>query len=178
MQKGQGTSCFYRFLTKGQQWIWLQSNFYIRYHQWNSKPEIVICTHRILNYADVINEIRKNIHGNNDQTSIGNNIGASSSKMSRTQETSGNNTTIDKQLPTATTTADNSPYSPINSLMTKFGSSTAPGSPNLQTKHQNQSYDGGSVSDPSSFVCTKHAQMRNYKPVNKSFILFNCLCTT
>ena len=29
MQKGEGTSCFYRFLTKGQQWIWLQTRFYI-----------------------------------------------------------------------------------------------------------------------------------------------------
>ena len=24
-QTGEGTSCYYRFLTKGQQWIWLQT---------------------------------------------------------------------------------------------------------------------------------------------------------
>ncbi|XP_063393779.1 circadian locomoter output cycles protein kaput [Cydia fagiglandana] len=53
MQKGELTSCYYRFLTKGQQWIWLQSRFYITYHQWNSKPEFVVCTHRVVNYADV-----------------------------------------------------------------------------------------------------------------------------
>lgn len=54
MQKGEGTSCFYRFLTKGQQWIWLQTRFYITYHQWNSKPEFIVCTHRVVSYADTI----------------------------------------------------------------------------------------------------------------------------
>lgn len=59
MQKGEGTSCFYRFLTKGQQWIWLQTRFYITYHQWNSKPEFVVCTHRLVSYADVMRHMRK-----------------------------------------------------------------------------------------------------------------------
>lgn len=54
MQKGEGTSCYYRFLTKGQQWIWLQTRFFITYHQWNSKPEFVVCTHRVVNYSDVL----------------------------------------------------------------------------------------------------------------------------
>lgn len=54
MQKGEGTSCFYRFLTKGQQWIWLQTRFYITYHQWNSKPEFIVCTHRVVNYLDTM----------------------------------------------------------------------------------------------------------------------------
>lgn len=48
MQKGKGTSCYYRFLTKGQQWIWLQTRYYITYHQWNSKPEFIVCTHRVV----------------------------------------------------------------------------------------------------------------------------------
>nr|CAI5855742.1 unnamed protein product [Callosobruchus analis] len=48
MQKGEGTSCYYRFLTKGQQWIWLQTKYYITYHQWNSKPEFIVCTHRVV----------------------------------------------------------------------------------------------------------------------------------
>lgn len=51
MQKGELTSCYYRFLTKGQQWIWLQSRFYITYHQWNCKPEFVVCTHRVVRYV-------------------------------------------------------------------------------------------------------------------------------
>ncbi|XP_050684180.1 circadian locomoter output cycles protein kaput isoform X2 [Leptidea sinapis] len=54
MQKGELTSCYYRFLTKGQQWIWLQTRFYITYHQWNSKPEFVMCTHRVVSYSDIL----------------------------------------------------------------------------------------------------------------------------
>lgn len=48
IKRGEGTSCNYRFLTKGQQWIWLQTRFYITYHQWNSKPEFIVCTHRVV----------------------------------------------------------------------------------------------------------------------------------
>jgi circadian locomoter output cycles kaput protein len=59
MAKGEGTSCYYRFLTKGQQWIWLQTRFYITYHQWNSKPEFVVCTHRVVSYADVMRHMRR-----------------------------------------------------------------------------------------------------------------------
>lgn len=59
MQKGEGTSCYYRFLTKGQQWIWMQTRFYITYHQWNSKPEFVVCTHRVVSFADVIRHARR-----------------------------------------------------------------------------------------------------------------------
>ncbi|KAG9492496.1 hypothetical protein GDO78_000799, partial [Eleutherodactylus coqui] len=53
MQFGKGKSCCYRFLTKGQQWIWLQTHYYITYHQWNSKPEFIVCTHSVVSYADV-----------------------------------------------------------------------------------------------------------------------------
>eukprot|EP00088_Acartia_fossae_P037989 TRINITY_DN3924_c0_g1_i15.p1 TRINITY_DN3924_c0_g1~~TRINITY_DN3924_c0_g1_i15.p1 ORF type:complete len:660 (-),score=127.87 TRINITY_DN3924_c0_g1_i15:70-1767(-) len=52
-QTGECTSCFYRFLTKGQQWIWLQSRYYITYHQWNSKPEFIVATHKVVNYKEV-----------------------------------------------------------------------------------------------------------------------------
>ncbi|KAK1787488.1 hypothetical protein P4O66_015913 [Electrophorus voltai] len=48
MQYGKGKSCYYRFLTKGQQWIWLQTHYYITYHQWNSKPEFIVCTHTVV----------------------------------------------------------------------------------------------------------------------------------
>ncbi|XP_065582969.1 circadian locomoter output cycles protein kaput-like isoform X2 [Artemia franciscana] len=54
MQKGEGMSCYYRFLTKGQQWIWIQTKYYISYHQWNSKPEFIVCTHRVVSYNEVI----------------------------------------------------------------------------------------------------------------------------
>lgn len=59
MQKGELTSCYYRFLTKGQQWIWLQTRFYITYHQWNSKPEFVVCTHRVVSYADIAKSMKQ-----------------------------------------------------------------------------------------------------------------------
>ncbi|XP_008119474.1 neuronal PAS domain-containing protein 2 isoform X2 [Anolis carolinensis] len=61
MQFGKGKSCCYRFLTKGQQWIWLQTHYYITYHQWNSKPEFIVCTHTVLSYADVRVERRRNV---------------------------------------------------------------------------------------------------------------------
>ncbi|XP_011298650.1 circadian locomoter output cycles protein kaput isoform X2 [Fopius arisanus] len=59
MRKGEGTSCFYRFLTKGQQWIWLQTRFYIDYNQWNSKPEFIVCTHTVVNSSEVIKHQKK-----------------------------------------------------------------------------------------------------------------------
>ncbi|XP_046734871.1 LOW QUALITY PROTEIN: circadian locomoter output cycles protein kaput [Diprion similis] len=59
MQKGEGTTCYYRFLTKGQQWIWLQTRNYISYNQWNSKPEFIVCTHSVVNYIDVIKKSRR-----------------------------------------------------------------------------------------------------------------------
>uniref|UniRef100_A0A3B4A1Z7 Uncharacterized protein n=1 Tax=Periophthalmus magnuspinnatus TaxID=409849 RepID=A0A3B4A1Z7_9GOBI len=58
MQFGKGKSCYYRFLTKGQQWIWLQTHYYITYHQWNSKPEFIVCTHTVV-YAEVRAERRR-----------------------------------------------------------------------------------------------------------------------
>uniref|UniRef100_A0AAQ4RQK6 Neuronal PAS domain protein 2 n=1 Tax=Gasterosteus aculeatus aculeatus TaxID=481459 RepID=A0AAQ4RQK6_GASAC len=59
MQFGKGKSCYYRFLTKGQQWIWLQTRYYITYHQWNSKPEFIVCTHTVVSYAEVRAERRR-----------------------------------------------------------------------------------------------------------------------
>ncbi|XP_036596086.1 LOW QUALITY PROTEIN: circadian clock protein PASD1 [Trichosurus vulpecula] len=61
MQFGKGKSCYYRFLTKGQQWIWLQTQYYITYHQWNSKPEFIVCTHTVVSYAQVQAERRKEL---------------------------------------------------------------------------------------------------------------------
>lgn len=59
MQYGKGKSCYYRFLTKGQQWIWLQTRYYITYHQWNSRPEFIVCTHTVVSYAEVGAERRR-----------------------------------------------------------------------------------------------------------------------
>ncbi|XP_041947419.1 clock circadian regulator b isoform X9 [Alosa sapidissima] len=59
MQYGKGKSCYYRFLTKGQQWIWLQTQYYITYHQWNSRPEFIVCVHTVVSYAEVRSERRR-----------------------------------------------------------------------------------------------------------------------
>lgn len=56
MEKGEGNSGYYRFLIKSQQWIWLQTRFYISYHQWNSKPEFIVCTHRVCTHAEVLKQ--------------------------------------------------------------------------------------------------------------------------
>ncbi|XP_069487738.1 circadian locomoter output cycles protein kaput isoform X2 [Ambystoma mexicanum] len=61
MQYGKGKSCYYRFLTKGQQWIWLQTHYYITYHQWNSRPEFIVCTHIVVSYSDVRAERRREL---------------------------------------------------------------------------------------------------------------------
>ncbi|RVE73795.1 hypothetical protein OJAV_G00035010 [Oryzias javanicus] len=61
MQYGKGKSCYYRFLTKGQQWIWLQTHYYITYHQWNSRPEFIVCTHTVVSYAAVRTEHRREL---------------------------------------------------------------------------------------------------------------------
>uniref|UniRef100_A0A182YTM5 Circadian locomoter output cycles protein kaput n=1 Tax=Biomphalaria glabrata TaxID=6526 RepID=A0A182YTM5_BIOGL len=59
MLLGKGTSKFYRFLTKGQQWIWLQTQYFITYHQWNSKPEFIVCTNTVV--GDVRKQLRKDL---------------------------------------------------------------------------------------------------------------------
>ncbi|KAM4809184.1 circadian locomoter output cycles protein kaput [Rhinophrynus dorsalis] len=61
MQYGKGKSCYYRFLTKGQQWIWLQTRYYITYHQWTSRPEFIVCTHTVVSYAEVGAERRREL---------------------------------------------------------------------------------------------------------------------
>lgn len=58
-QTGEGKSCYYRFLTKGQQWIWLQTDYYVSYHQYNSKPDYVVCTHKVVSHAEVIKQNHK-----------------------------------------------------------------------------------------------------------------------
>lgn len=116
MQKGEGTSCYYRFLTKGQQWIWLQTRFYITYHQWNSKPEFVVCTHRIVSYTDVLKQLRNqggnssNISNNNSQS----NNNDDDSEIIKALDESTNSTTTDKQQLTV-----NSPWSSISSRISR-----------------------------------------------------------
>ena len=39
--RGKITTCYYRHLTKGQSWIWLQSRYHVSYSDWSSKPQAV-----------------------------------------------------------------------------------------------------------------------------------------
>lgn len=112
MQKGEGTSCYYRFLTKGQQWIWLQTRFYITYHQWNSKPEFVVCTHRVVSYADVMKQMRKSIGKDMDDT---------------------DSTTEEQKAPTSTSMMATSPWSSKSSRASK-SMAQSQGSPSVKSK--------------------------------------------
>ena len=59
METGDGQSCCYRFLTKGQEYIWLQSSYFISYHQWTAKPEFIVCTNRVVSYGEVRSELER-----------------------------------------------------------------------------------------------------------------------
>lgn len=48
MTQDEGVSGYYRFMTKGHQWIWLQTTSYTNRRQWNSRVEFVVCTHRVI----------------------------------------------------------------------------------------------------------------------------------
>ncbi|KAI5734594.1 hypothetical protein M8J77_008538 [Diaphorina citri] len=89
MQKGEGTSCYYRFLTKGQQWIWLQTRFYITYHQWNSKPEFIVCTHRVVSYVNVLRRDNNQVPDSEEQS---NDTGPGDSNTSKSTMMSSSNT--------------------------------------------------------------------------------------
>lgn len=148
MQKGEGTSCFYRFLTKGQQWIWLQTRFYITYHQWNSKPEFVVCTHRVVSYADVMKHMRQN-------------------NGSMLKDIDDNNSTIDdrKAPPSTSNVMVMSPWSSKGSRASK---SFTRGSPNVRIKRQGSfrpDSDSNSLSADSPL--SHHSMMTQNSSVSK-----------
>lgn len=136
MQKGEGTSCYYRFLTKGQQWIWLQTRFFITYHQWNSKPEFVVCTHRVVSYADGIKQSRSN---SNEKYEV----------IDREDSS-------DKQLETSVISS--SPWSSKNTRISRI----APGSPSIKRHqiHQGPSSDSTSISADS--ITSRQSFMSQY----------------
>ena len=38
---------------------YLVCRYYITYHQWNSKPEFIVATHKVVNYKDVLDQANK-----------------------------------------------------------------------------------------------------------------------
>lgn len=142
MQKGEGTSCFYRFLTKGQQWIWLQTRFYITYHQWNSKPEFVVCTHRVISYADVMKQMKK-------------------SEENAVKDVEDNDSiTEDRKAATSTSMMATSPWSSKSSRASKSFVHTQ-GSPNLKVKrqHTHHGHDSDSATSMSADSPVSHHSM-------------------
>lgn len=51
--RGRITTCYYRHLTKGQSWIWLQSRYHISYSDWSSKPQAVTSLSWAVPYEEV-----------------------------------------------------------------------------------------------------------------------------
>ncbi|CAF3393718.1 unnamed protein product [Rotaria socialis] len=47
-ENGNGKSDPYRFLSKGQQWLFLQTHSQVQINSWNGKPESYICTTNII----------------------------------------------------------------------------------------------------------------------------------
>ena len=50
---GTITTCYYRHLTKGQSWIWLQSRYHLSYSDWTSKPQAVTSLSWVVPYKEV-----------------------------------------------------------------------------------------------------------------------------
>lgn len=75
-QRGRVTSCYYRFLTKGQEWIWLQTRSFISYHQLKSKPDFIVCKHRVVSYSDVTKRLQNITNNHNHHHHSGVNDGS------------------------------------------------------------------------------------------------------
>lgn len=96
LEKGECTSPYYRFLTKGQQWIWLKTRFFIVYSQWNSKPEFINSTHCVINYSDIIKQKLENTKIQNlaNETNQNNNNNILCKKINDNTQDNENKTTI------------------------------------------------------------------------------------
>lgn len=57
--RGRITTCYYRHLTKGQSWIWLQSRYHISYSDWSSKPQAVTSLSWTVPYEEVCEKQRE-----------------------------------------------------------------------------------------------------------------------
>jgi hypothetical protein len=154
MQKGEGTSCYYRFLTKGQQWIWLQTRFYITYHQWNSKPEFIVCTHRVVSYADVMKHMRKG-------------GGVSNGSVLKDMEDNDSVTDDRKKAPTSTSMMATSPWSSKSSRASKSIAHTQE-SPNVKMKrYQSFRPDSDSTSMSADSPLSHHSNLTQLSSVSQ-----------
>lgn len=168
MQKGEGTSCYYRFLTKGHQWIWIQTRFYITYHQWNSKPEFVVCTHRVISYADVM----KNFYSSDNKYLQSENLSCNGSdKCQILEDTNDSANSADKgRITTPASLVVNSPWSSRSSKTSRFA--VTPSS-HQSTKHRHQNYQGpgsDSTSLSADSPASRYSTMTHNSSVSKSVL--------
>ena len=52
-KNGSGDTCLYRFLTKGQQWLWVKTRGMIKYSEGTKQPESIMCRNIVVSYAEV-----------------------------------------------------------------------------------------------------------------------------
>lgn len=56
---GIGTTCYYRFLTKGQQWLWIQTKGTVVYKNGSKTPSFVVTNNTVVSYAQVWEYLQK-----------------------------------------------------------------------------------------------------------------------
>lgn len=127
MQTGKAKSGYYRFLTKGQQWIWLQTDFYVSYNQFNAKPEYVVCTHKVVNYMDILKYRKSDAKNHSINTATLRETGKSSTATLRDLEPSNTN------VETATLTAAGTGTSLCSGANVISGILSSAASPSLET---------------------------------------------
>ena len=52
-KSGTGDTSLYRFLTKGQQWLWVKTRGLIKYHEGTKQPSAIVCRNIVVSYAEV-----------------------------------------------------------------------------------------------------------------------------
>ena len=136
MKTGEAISCYHRFLTKGQQWIWLQTRYFITYHQWHSKPEFVFATHHVVSYEDVVGQLKQE----QDVVGEASKGGRSTTRSRRHGGSDIDNTTSvsDHKIPY------NNPASPTWSSKSSYCGSTGTG---IASRHSHSSCRLSSYSD-------------------------------
>ena len=50
---GSGTTTLYRFLTKGQQWLWIKTHGTVQYIEGTKQPQSIVCHNIVVSYGEV-----------------------------------------------------------------------------------------------------------------------------
>ena len=52
-KSGSGDTSLYRFLTKGQQWLWVKTRGLVKYNEGTKQPSSIVCRNIVVSYAEV-----------------------------------------------------------------------------------------------------------------------------